>query len=253
MSLRVGSSPLRLCALALIATACAASQAQAQDQRQPDAPQPAQQPGQEPQAQPPQQDAQPQNEQGRQSDDMGVQQRDYMADERRPAPPQPPRGTNAQDELQVSRGAGVGSPLSYARRTVVELGGTLALTHESETTDFRIAPSIGYFFIDGLELTLFPELHVIDVDGNSDFRIAGTLEPSYHIALSGSELFGFAGIGIGLSYADDPGVDLFFRPRLGLDVMVGRSGILKPAVFLDVGANDGLTAGGLEAGFTVMW
>jgi len=147
----------------------------------------------------------------------------------------------------------VGSPLGYALRTVVELGGVLALTHQSQTTDFRIAPSVGYFFIDGLELTLFPELQIIDVDGETDATVAGTLEPSYHIALQDSSLFGFAGIGVGMSYADDPGVDLFFRPRLGFDIMVGRSGILKPAAFLDVGANDGLTSGGIEAGFTVMW
>jgi hypothetical protein len=176
-----------------------------------------------------------------------------MADERRPAPPATPRPAGAPDQVEVSRGAGVGSPLGYARRTVVELGGLLALTHQSQTTEFRIAPSIGYFFIDGLELTLFPELQIVDVDGETDVTVAGTLEPSYHIALQDSSLFGFAGIGIGLSYADDPGLDLFFRPRLGLDIMIGRSGILKPAAFLDVGANDGLTSGGIEAGFTVMW
>jgi hypothetical protein len=183
----------------------------------------------------------------------GIEQRNYMAGQR-PAPPPPPRKPGGNpDQMEVAHGAGAGSPLGYARRTVVELGGTLALTHESQTTDFRIAPSVGYFFIDGLELTLFPELHIVDVDGNADTKIAGTLEPSYHLALAGSSVFGFAGIGVGLSWADDPGLDLFFRPRLGLDIMVGRSGILKPALFMDVGANDGLTSGGLEAGFTVMW
>lgn len=78
------------------------------------------------------------------------------------------------------------------------------------------------------------------------------VEPSYHLPFS-DRLFAFAGLGIGLNYAEDPGVDLLFRPRLGLDVLVGRSGILKPAAFMDVGVNDGLSAGGFEAGFTVMW
>lgn len=186
--------------------------------------------------------------------ETGITQRDYMADEPRPAAPAPPKAEGAgDDQVEVTRGAGVGSPLGYARRTIVELGGALALTHESQTTEFRISPSIGYFFIDGLELTLFPELQIIDVDGETDVRVAGTLEPSYHLALNDAALFGFAGIGVGLSWSDDPGLDLFFRPRLGLDIMIGRSGILKPAAFLDVGANDGLTSGGLEAGFTVMW
>jgi hypothetical protein len=77
------------------------------------------------------------------------------------------------------------------------------------------------------------------------------LEPSYHLALS-DRTFAFGGLGLGVRYADDPGVDVFLRPRLGMDFMVGRSGIFKPAVFLDIGANDGLTSGGFEAGFTVM-
>ena len=62
----------------------------------------------------------------------------------------------------------------------------------------------------------------------------------------------FAGIGLGLRYAEDPGVDFALRPKIGMDMLIGRSGILKPAVFIDVGANDGLTQGGFEAGFTVM-
>jgi hypothetical protein len=231
-----------------------------QQQGQPAPAQPAQQTSQPPPAaqgdqpaQQPQQGQAGQRPAAEPIEGTGVTQRDYMADERRPAPPATPRKPGDPDQLELTRGAGVGSPLGYARATVVELGGVMALTHRSQTTEFRIAPSIGYFFIDSLELTIFPELQISDVDGNSDFRIAGLLEPSYHIALSESEVFGFAGIGVGLSYSDDPGVDLFFRPRLGLDIMIGRSGILKPAAFLDVGANDGLTSGGLEAGFTVMW
>lgn len=185
--------------------------------------------------------------------DTGIEQRDYMQGEQ-PPPPTPPQPGADEDSLAIARGAGAGSPLSYARRGVVELGGTLAFTHESETTTFRISQSIGYFFIDGLELTLFPELQITNVDDEADVQIAAALEPSYHLALGRSGLFyGFAGIGIGLSYADEPGADLFLRPRVGLDIMIGRSGILKPAAFLDVGVSDGATAGGFEAGFTVMW
>jgi hypothetical protein len=65
-------------------------------------------------------------------------------------------------------------------------------------------------------------------------------------------LLGFAGIGVGLKYANEPGLDLFLRPRAGLDVLVGRSGVSKPALFLDIGVNDGLSAGGIEAGVTVV-
>lgn len=179
-----------------------------------------------------------------------------------PTPPGgPPPHIRAPEEVEVSRNAGVGSPLAYASRSVVEVGGVLALRHQSQTTMFRVAPSIGYFFVDNLELTLFPELVITHIGGDdgvpgegaqTDWSVGAVLEPSYHVPLN-DRLLAFAGLGVGLNFAEDPGVDFLFRPRLGLDILVGRSGIFKPAAFMDVGANDGLSAGGLEAGFTVMW
>jgi hypothetical protein len=182
-----------------------------------------------------------------------VTTQDYGPESQQPPPP----NTVDVDELKeidsanVALDAGMGSPIAYARASVVELGGTLALTHQSETTIFRIAPSVGYFVIDNIELTLFPELNISNVDGQTDVIVGGMLEPSYHVPFS-DRLYGFLGVGFGLRYAEDPGVDFALRPRLGMDIMVGRSGILKPAAFLDIGANDGLNAGGFEAGFTVM-
>lgn len=175
-----------------------------------------------------------------------------QADER----PTPPRSEAvdelaAQDQTTVMTGAGVGSDVAYASRGVVELGGSLALTHSSQTTTFRLTPSLGYFFIDNLELTLFPDLTITNVEDSTDVTVGGTIEPSYHQPFS-DRIFGFVGIGLGIRYADEPGVDVFLRPRAGMDFMVGRSGILKPALFVDIGANDGISAGGLEVGFTVM-
>lgn len=180
-----------------------------------------------------------------------------MQPDERPQPPQSEAVQELGDQKQttVATGAGVGSDIAYASRGVVELGGTLSLTHQSQTTTIRLAPSIGYFFVDNLELTLFPELLILNIDGEdddeTDVSVGGTLEPSYHVPFN-DRLLGFVGMGLGVRYSDDPGVDVFLRPRVGMDVMVGRSGILKPAVFLDIGANDGLTSGGIEVGFTVM-
>ena len=154
-------------------------------------------------------------------------------------------------QTRVITGAGVGSDVAYASSGVVELGGALGVTHASETTTIRITPSVGYFIINNLELTLFPELTIFHVEDETDVTVGGAIEPSYHMPFS-DRMFGFVGIGLGVRYAEDPGVDLFLRPRLGMDFMIGRSGIIKPAVFLDIGANDGLEAGGFEAGFTVM-
>lgn len=140
---------------------------------------------------------------------------------------------------------------SYADAGVVELGGNLAFTRASKTTTFRIAPSIGYFVVDRVELTLFPEVTVIDLSGHTDTTVGLLLEPSYHLKMS-DRLFAFAGAGVGFRYAKHPGFDLAIRPTIGMDVLVGQSGIFKPALFLDIGTNDGVTQGGLQAGFTVM-
>ena len=182
--------------------------------------------------------------------DESTTQRNYAQGET-PTPPPGQQIQNPLDNPEISTGVGVGSDIAYATSGVVELGGVLALTHQSETTTFRIAPSLGYFVADNLELTLFPELSILSVDGETDFRIGLMLEPSYHVPFS-DRFFGFAGIGIGFGYAEDPGFDFVLRPKIGVDIMIGRSGILKPAAFLDIGTNDGLTAGGVEAGFTVM-
>lgn len=190
----------------------------------------------------------------------GVKETDHAGADETPTPPGGRQEVGAPDEVEVARNAGVGSDLAYASQSVVELGGVLALRHQSETTVLRVSPSIGYFFVDNVELTLFPEFIITRIDGDgdggegaqTDWSIGAVLEPSYHLPFS-DRLFAFVGIGVGLNYAEDPGVDLLFRPRLGLDVLVGRSGIFKPAAFMDVGLNDGLSAGGFEAGFTVMW
>lgn len=173
-----------------------------------------------------------------------------------PPPPAPPTLGADDPALVVRADAGVGSDVAYARQGVVEIGGGLAFWHQSETTMFRISPMLGVFVIDGLELSAFVDFivnHVSDdIDSQTDVVFSGLVDISYHIALM-RELYVFLGIGTGVSFAVDPGADLIFRPRVGVDLMIGRSGILRPQLFLDVGINDGLTAGGVEAAFTVMF
>ena len=181
-----------------------------------------------------------------------VQERDYSSDAQEPAQPNAAAEVNTPSQVEVAKDAGVGSPLAYARRSVVELGGNLALTHDGDITTFRISPSIGYFVVDNVELTLFPNFSIVHFDEDTTVQIGAVLEPSYHLPLS-EALYAFAGLGFGFNYAEDPGFEALLRPRVGTDVMVGRSGIFKPALFMDVGFDEGVYAGGLEAGFTVMW
>lgn len=190
-----------------------------------------------------------------------VDKRDYSSDEEKPQQPQPPENmkqlSKGEERMAVAIDAGVGSPLGYAKGSIVELGGSVSLLHASDTTTLTFLPTVGYFFVDGFQLTFGPELRIIHIDDDelpeaqSDFTIGGALEPSYHLAI-GESYYVFGAAGVGVRYSEEPGFDLFFRPRVGLDILIGRSGIFKPALFMDIGVNDGVAGGGFEAGFTVM-
>ena len=101
--------------------------------------------------------------------------------------------------------------------------------------------------------------------GDSDgTRLQVLVEPSYHMPFSNS-VFGFLGVGAGLSYLEGPGAGLAIAPRIGANVMVGRSGVLSPYLSyaytthdsVDVG--EGMTLLAVSAavaanvGYTVMW
>ena len=93
-----------------------------------------------------------------------VKENDHAGGDETPTPPGgPPPNVRAPEEVEVAKNAGVGSDLAYASQSVVEVGGVLAFRHQSKTTLFRVSPSIGYFFVDNVELTLFPEVTVTHV------------------------------------------------------------------------------------------
>lgn len=188
---------------------------------------------------------------------MEPEKEDYSEDR-----PTPPGGTAVEDgELQdpkVVEGAGMGSAVAYGTRGVVELGGTLGLDIRDETIDFIVAPTVGYFIADRVELSLIPLIRVQQVgDADSDLdetnvRFAAILEGSYHLPLS-EVFYAFAGLGLGLTYEEGPGADFLIRPVIGMDIMIGRSGILKPTGFIDIGVGEGALGGGFLAGYTVMF
>lgn len=198
-------------------------------------------------------------------DEGGDSGSDFAPDveDRRDERPDPPGGAALGDEEDVDpppvvRGAGMGSDIAYAEKGVVELGGQASLNIRDELLDFQAAPTIGYFVIDRLELTLIPILRITKTtDGETGVsetfvRVAGVLEPSYHMPIT-DDLFAFAGLGIGATYEEGPGFEFLLRPVVGVDIMVGRSGILKPAGFIDIGLGDGAIGGGFQAGYTVMF
>lgn len=129
--------------------------------------------------------------------------------------------------------AGVGSPWAYATAGVGEIGGSVAFSTSFDATTFAADPQIGYFLWDNIQLKAILSIRHLSVQGESANRFGAMLEPSAHLPINDG-LFWFGGIGAGVALADHvgPGVvtGLEIAPRTGLQVLVGRSGLLNLGV-----------------------
>jgi hypothetical protein len=173
-----------------------------------------------------------------------------------PAPELPPAGVVEQ--------AGVGGQVAYARSGVLEFGGFIGLLLADELTQFTLSPSVGWFVVNNFELSLLLGLDMAETDVDSATFFTAMIEPSLHLPFT-ETVFGFFGVGTGVSVDDDQQAGFVMAPRLGLNILVGRSGILTPAVRYMWSATDTLeladgtdligidTAVAFNLGWTVMW
>lgn len=164
--------------------------------------------------------------------------------------------------------AGVGGKIGYGRAGVLELGGSAGLTAATDMTQVNISPSVGWFVADNLEITGILDL-AYSKAGDSDGMLTTLLvEPSYHLPFNRTT-FGFLGMGMGASYVDGPGLAFAVAPRIGANVMIGRSGILTPSLSWQYNTHDTMSidnGNGVDSqvlvvtsalranvGYTVMW
>jgi hypothetical protein len=179
----------------------------------------------------------------------------------------------ATPELGQSADAGA---RTYGWRGVVELGGFANFSGASNFTSIQFSPTAGMFVFDNVEVSVIVGVNYIHqtVDlgtpnERSDHKTILRLlaEPSYHLPL-GSKVWAFVGVGVGVASVprDGGGVSGGFdlSPRAGANFLVGRSGILTPAAFIDYTTGDTILASGgnvlgvnktygIQAGYTVMW
>jgi hypothetical protein len=163
----------------------------------------------------------------------------------------------------ITSQAGIGGTQAYARVGVLELGGSAGFQASDGFTSMNFSPSIGWFFADNLQISAIIGLNYAKASGqDSQTFFKAVLEPSYHIPFT-EVVYGFLGLGVGTAYS---GKEFGFNlaPRLGANFLIGRSGILTPAVVVDystvnvVNTSQGTllgvtTAYGLNIGYTVMW
>lgn len=131
--------------------------------------------------------------------------------------------------VDVIEQAGVGGPVAYGSAGVLEVGGTGAIHATNDAVGLRFAPFVGWFPFDGIELTYMNELYGASIQGERRFGTLVLIEPSGHLRLT-DRLLAFIGLGAGYMYnSRDHGFAL--KPRAGFDVLVGRSGIFRPAFY----------------------
>ena len=188
--------------------------------------------------------------------------------------PLPPTPSLTNQSATLVRQAGIGGPTSYGRNGVLELGGSFNLTHAASQTTVALSPSIGWFFTDNFELSGIISMAFnrskATIDGASqDIRslfLTGLVEPSVHVPII-DNLFLFGGWGFGAAYSQQTQKAGFaMAPRFGVNLLVGRSGILTPSVTWNWASNEVVklsdgrgtavavnSTWGANVGYTVMW
>jgi len=183
-----------------------------------------------------------------------------------PAPPVPAPTVPATG---VTQQAGVGGTQAYGRAGVLELGGAGGFAAAPNYTRFELSPFFGLFLVDNLELSLltgFNYFRVGEVNGQDDTsatEFKALIEPSFHIPFS-QYLFGFIGLGAGVNYVTNHDAGFALQPRLGANILVGRSGVFTPSLSVAYSTVDAIrteagtvlavqTSYGMNLGYTVMW
>jgi hypothetical protein len=184
--------------------------------------------------------------------------------------PTPPPPAPAMPVLEgVSRQAGTGGEVAYGRAGVLELGGSAGFSAASNYTRFELSPSIGLFLVDNLELSLLTAFNYFNVassstaPGISATELKALIEPSFHIPFA-QTAFGFVGLGAGVNYLTGHDAGFAVQPRIGANILVGRSGVLTPSFTVAYSTVEALrteagavlavqTSYGMNIGYTVMW
>jgi hypothetical protein len=132
---------------------------------------------------------------------------------------------------------------SYARADTLELGGFAHFMVAKDYSSLGLFPTIGWFPWDNIELSAIIGVTRVGqtIEDENDVRsdVSRTqllilAEPSFHVPFS-EVAYGFLGVGLGLAHearTPGPGAGPGFAvaPRLGLNLVIARSGVLTPAV-----------------------
>jgi hypothetical protein len=163
--------------------------------------------------------------------------------------------------------AGVGGVVGYGRAGVLELGGSAGIVLASDFRNVNVSPSIGWFVADNLQLSAIFGISNIKAEEDDATVLSALIEPSYHLPFDRTK-FAFLGVGLGGAYISGLGGGFAVAPRIGANLLIGRSGILTPSLSYeytthsvddddDMGRDVSLIAVSsalrVNVGYTVMW
>ena len=183
--------------------------------------------------------------------------------------PRPPVPAPTVPRTGVTQQAGIGGTQAYARAGVLELGGSGGFAAADKYTRFELSPSIGLYLVDNLELSLLTGFNYFSVGETAEgpktsaTELKALIEPSFHLPFS-EVAFGFIGLGAGVNYVTGGDAGFAMQPRLGANFLIGRSGVLTPALSVNYSTVDAIrtevgtvlavrTSYGMNIGYTVMW
>lgn len=164
---------------------------------------------------------------------------DVSLEEATPDPtPEVPRllqRDHAAPVVDVIEQVGVGGPTAFASAGVFEVGGSGALIASPDYIMAKFAPTVGLFIYDGIQLAYMHEVYGGTATAGVGVTTFAVLDVTVHLRMN-DRLLGFAGLGPGLSHNGET-LGVGGKARCGLDILVGRSGIFRPAAFFALTSN----------------
>jgi hypothetical protein len=143
--------------------------------------------------------------------------------------------------------------LVYGEPRTMEAGGSAGLTISTDSRDFNITPSIGYFFRENFELSGILSVSRVDTAMDPAFVVTALVEPSFHVPIVAERAFGFFGIGAGGTWVESIGTGLAIAPRVGANFVVGGSGVVTPSLSWQYATEGAASALRVNLGYTRIW
>lgn len=154
-----------------------------------------------------------------------------------PTPPVPTllQRPDPKPAIDVIEQVGVGGPVAFGSAGVFEVGGSGALIASRDFVMAKFAPSVGLFIYDGIQLAYTHELYGGTATHDVGIASFSVLDLGVHLRIN-DRLLGFVAAGPGISYNGET-FGVGGKGRVGLDVLVGRSGLFRPAAFFTATTN----------------